>query len=62
MAAEKAKVSPEILAAITAAVAIILEKPTSAFKVKNITPTGQGFSWAKAGILELMASRQRFWK
>ena len=62
MTQEKAKVTPEIMAAITAAIAVMLDKPASAFKVKNVAATGQGFSWAKAGILELMASRQRFWK
>lgn len=62
MSEVKEKVAPEVLAAITAAIAVMLDKPITAFQVKNVAPSGQGLSWSQAGILELMASRQRFWK
>ena len=61
---KEAKVTPEIISAITAALAVMLDTTTSAISIKNVTPTGK-ISWGQAGILDLMSARQGFsisWK
>lgn len=64
MAKEKAKVTPELISAITAALAVMLDTSASALCIKSVTPNGK-ISWGQAGILDLMSARQGFsisWK
>jgi len=64
MAEEKAKVTPEIISVITAALAVMLDTSASDICIKNVTPNGR-ISWGQAGILDLMSARQGFsisWK
>lgn len=60
-----AKVTPEIISVITAALAVMLDTSASAISLKNVTPNGKACSWGQAGILDLMSARQGFsisWK
>jgi hypothetical protein len=54
----------EIVAAITAAVAVYLDKPLDQFVLKSVTPVGAGAPvasvWAKAGVLESHLARRSF--
>lgn len=54
----------EIVAAITAAVAVYLDKPLDQFVLKSVTPVGAGAPmqsvWAKAGLLESHLARRQF--
>lgn len=62
-------VSPEVVAAITAALSVVLDQPVGQFAITGIQPEGAapGFSvpvpvsgWARAGVLECHLSRRQF--
>lgn len=62
-------VSPEVVAAITAALSVVMDQPVGQFAITSIQPEGpaQGFGafapvsgWARAGMLESHLSRRQF--
>lgn len=54
----------EVVAAITAAIAVYLDKPLDQFVLKSVTPEGVVAPlqsvWAKAGVLEAQLGRRQF--
>jgi hypothetical protein len=54
----------EIVAAITAALAVVLDRPVGSFVVKSIQPehpdVRPASMWAKAGLLESHLARRQF--
>lgn len=54
----------EVIAAITAAVAVYLDKPVDQFVLKSVTPEGPRMPlqsvWAKAGVLDAHLTRRQF--
>ncbi|HWI61193.1 MAG TPA: hypothetical protein VNT75_05135 [Symbiobacteriaceae bacterium] len=54
----------EIIAAITAAVAVYLDKPVDQFVLRSVSAEGAGAPlqsvWAKAGVLESHLARRQF--
>lgn len=60
----QANVPLEVVAAITAAIAVYLDKPLDQFVLKSVTPEGAGAPlqsvWAKAGVLEAHLARRQF--
>lgn len=62
---EQAKVPVEVVAAITAAIAAVIDQPVGNFAITNIQPVQQpalagGGAWAKAGLIQTHLSRAAF--
>jgi len=61
MQSQSGVVPLEIVAAITAAIAVVLEQPLGSFAITNIQPQGQQSSaWAKVGLIEKHLARGQF--
>ncbi len=65
MELQQAKVPVEIIAAITAAIAAVIDQPVGSFAITNIQPAMQpglapGSAWAKAGLIQSHLSRAQF--
>lgn len=64
MEATQSNLPLEVVAAITAAVAVYLDKPVDQFVITNVTAERAGAPlqsvWAKAGLLETHLARRQF--
>jgi len=65
MELQQAKVPVEIVAAITAAIAAVIDQPVGSFAITNIQPAAQPAlvptsAWAKAGLIQSHLSRTQF--
>ncbi|MFZ5816255.1 MAG: hypothetical protein ACOY93_13315 [Bacillota bacterium] len=65
MTQEQAKVPVEIVAAITAAIAAMLDQPTGSFQIRSIQPVTPAqapapSAWAKAGLIQTHLTRASF--
>lgn len=62
---EQAKVPVEIIAAITAAIAAVIDQPVGSFAITNIQPAqapalAPTSAWAKAGLIQSHLARAGF--
>lgn len=59
-------VSPEVVAAITAALSVVLDQPMGQFAITSIQPEGASptpapvSGWSRAGVLESHLARRQF--
>ncbi|HYG57911.1 MAG TPA: hypothetical protein VD902_07575 [Symbiobacteriaceae bacterium] len=60
----QAQIPLEVIAAITAAIATVLDQPADSFVLRSVEPVGAGRPlqsvWAKAGVLESHLARRQF--
>lgn len=65
MSQDQAKVPVEVVAAITAAIAAVIDQPVGSFAITNIQPAAAPApaatsAWAKAGLIQSHLARAAF--